>query len=120
MQALAGITYIEIGGEKRPLKFGTNQTAKFCEIRAIDLNVYGQLLSEGMQDMGVIRDLLFTGLWAGAKAEKKNVDFDNFDIGDWMDEAGIEAVMLALTNALTPAIPNQAGPKAKKMEVVNP
>lgn len=117
MQAYAGTTYIELGGQDRPLKFGTNQTAKFCELRGIDLNTYGSLLSSGLEDMSVIRDLIFSALWAGAKSEKKPTDFDSFDVGDWMDEAGLEAVMSKFTEALNGiANPNEkAQEKAPKL-----
>lgn len=116
MQAYAGITYIELGGQDRPLKFGTNQTAKFCDMRKIDLKEYGRLLGEGMEDMAVIRDLLYTGLWAGAKSEKTPVDFDEFTVGDWMDE-DLEGIMVKLTEAMNGvANPNEkAQPKAPKL-----
>jgi hypothetical protein len=120
MQALAEITYIKIGGENRPLKFGTNQTHKFCEIRKIDLDVYGQILANGLQDIGTIRDFLYSALWAGAVSKDQPFDYSMYKVGDWMDETGIESVLVTLTNALNPKIPNQPGPKAKKIEVVNP
>src|SRR5687767_11876212 len=99
MQGYAGITYIELGGQKRPLKFGTNQTAFFCEQRKIDLKEYTVLMSTGMEDMAVVRDILYSGMWAGDKSEKLPVEFDNFEVGDWIDEAGYANVIQKLSEA---------------------
>jgi hypothetical protein len=110
MHAIAGTHYIEIGGQKRPMRFGTNQTAKFTEIKKITLSEYSELMqSGGLSDLGNIRDLLFSALWAGAKTEKLPTDFDEATVGDWMDEAD----QVALMEQLSAAITGTANPNAK-------
>ena len=116
MHTLAGTHYIEIGGAKRPLRFGTNQTAKFCEIRKIGLSEYGELMGNGgLEDLTNIRDLLFSALFAGAKAERLPVEFDEYQVGDWMDAADQTKLMQEFSAALIgPQSPNEKAPEAKK------
>ena len=82
---MKGTTIISIGGEDRPVKFGTNQTAVYCDLRGKSLAEYQKELTN-LTDVGVIRDLIYSALFAGCKAEKKDVNFDNFDVGEWIDE----------------------------------
>jgi len=80
---------LNIGGKKRPFKFGTNATALFCEERKCTLNdfmILGTKLQKKEITGSEIRDLLWAGLICGAKSKKKDVDFTSFDVGDWMDE----------------------------------
>jgi hypothetical protein len=110
MHAIAGTHYIEIGGQKRPMRFGTNQTAKFCEVKKITLSEYSDMMKTGgLSDLGTTRDLLYSALWAGAKTEKLPTDFDEATVGDWMDEAD----MLQLMEQLSVAITGTANPNAK-------
>ena len=88
---MKGYKLITIGGKERPLKFGTNQTAKYCEVRKISLQKYYEELAKLADSSGSgIRDLIFSALWAGAKTDKIDIDFDEFDVGDWMDEVGTD------------------------------
>jgi hypothetical protein len=82
---MRGTTIINIGGEDRPVKFGTNQTAVYCELRKKTLAEYQEELTK-LSDVGVIRDLIYSALFAGYKAEKKDVSFDNYEVGEWIDE----------------------------------
>ena len=100
---MKGYKLITIGGKERPLKFGTNQTAKYCEVRSISLQDYWPGLIKmslkqtdkkyddykDCHDINII-DLVYSDLWAGAKTEKIDIEFNEFDIGDWMDEIAVE------------------------------
>lgn len=78
---------VKIGGKDRPIKFGTNQSSRYCEIRDIDLPQMQDELSDlANSDGSAIRDLLYSALWAGCKTAKIEVDFDRYDLGDWIDE----------------------------------
>ena len=115
MHALAGTHYIELGGQKRPLRFGTNQTAVFCGIRKIGLSEYATIMSEnGLSDPANIRDLLYSALFAGAKSEKLPVDFDEYQVGDWMDAADQAVLMEQLSEAITGTASPNAAPQGKK------
>ena len=84
---MRGTTDINIGGKVRPIKFGTNQSARYCEVRGVSLAKMQEELSDISQSSGgEIRDLIYSALWAGAKSNKLEVDFDNIDVGGWIDE----------------------------------
>jgi hypothetical protein len=82
---MIGTTIIKIGGMDRPVKFGTNQTAIYCDLRGKTLAEYQHELTD-LSNVGVIRDLIYSALFAGCKADKIDIDFDNFDVGEWIDE----------------------------------
>jgi len=96
---MRGTTEIEIGGKSRTVKFGTNQSAKYCEIRGLTLeesrsqfrNLFifskdGKELIGSNETGGEIRDLIFSGLWAGAITGSEKVDFNQYTVGEWIDE----------------------------------
>lgn len=120
MHALAGTHYFEIGGKKRPARFNTtNQTGKFCDIRKIGLPEYADYMSEkGLQNPTVIRDFLFSALFAGAISEKQPVDFDEYTVGDWIDQLpNLEKFMAELGQAITGSeSPNAPTPALKIQE----
>ena len=91
MNTLRGITEIKIGGKLRPIKFGTNSTALLCEIRGITLNDMGLMFSEERIKNneitgGEIRDMIYAGLVSAARSKKIEIDFDQYQVGDWIDE----------------------------------
>lgn len=88
---LKGFTIINIGGKKRPFKFGTNATALYCNIKNCTLGEFQkQFEPEKLKAMAIkgdeVRDLLWAGLVAGCKSEKSEVTFDEYEVGDWIDE----------------------------------
>lgn len=88
---LKGFTTINIGGKKRPFKFGTNATALYCNMKDCSIGEFQKQIShEKLKNMDIkgdeVRDLLWAGLVAGCKSEKTEVEFDEYDVGDWIDE----------------------------------
>jgi len=82
-----GTKEISIGGKLRPTKFGTNQTAKYCDIRNVSLMESQNELKDIKSGNGTtMRDLIYSALWAGCKTEKIDIDFDEYNVGDWMDD----------------------------------
>lgn len=81
----------KVGGEKRLIKFGTNSTSIFCDIRDLSL-IQAQSITAGNMKPGELRDLIYSGLAAGAlKADDSvhdigDLDFSKWDVGDWIDE----------------------------------
>lgn len=107
MNGFRGETEINIGGEKRLVKFNLNATATFCEVT-------GKPLHEITFHVGDVRDLLWAGLKEGARIQGKPFDVDNYTVGDWIDDmeqAEFEKVNNALLNS-NPAPSDD--PKAKK------
>lgn len=118
MNQLQGTTEVEINGIKREVKFGTLQTAIFCQLRSINLNQAQELLSTekmvaGEFDLMTLIDFLYSAFVAGAKSAKKEVDFETSDIADWMDQDSklIERVMEAATGA---NFPNESQSRAQR------
>lgn len=85
MNKFLGEIRLNIGGESRLFKFGTNATAVFCNIRNIKLTEVDKALNISNMDIEAVRDFIFAGLVAGCYTEKKQVDFDRFSVGDWID-----------------------------------
>ncbi len=106
MNLFRGEIEVEIGGKSRLIKFGTNQLAIFTQKHKINL-------SQVDFGMAHLRDLVWSGLVAGAKKKGEEVDFDEWQVGDWIDEmpeGGIEAIMEAFQNAM----PKEGESKGKK------
>lgn len=115
MHALAGTHYIEIGGQKRPLVFDFNQTAKFCEIRGdMELSDYAKIMTEsGLAKPNNIRDIIFSALWAGAAVHNLPMDFNQYHVGAWISAAEDPA---ALFEQVGKAIAGVANPNGKAQE----
>lgn len=107
MNTFRGEVEINIGGKLRLVKFGTNASAVFSE-------KVGKDLSELSATAMTVRDLIWAGLVAGARKRKETVDFDEWDVGDWIDEMD-EAQFAKVTQTLTNAQPVGDGdPSPKK------
>ena len=79
MNQFRGEAEVHIGGEPRPIKFGTNQLAIYTQKHKIDLDG----VNFGMAEF---RDLLWSALVAGARKYGKPAEFDEWQVGEWMDE----------------------------------
>ena len=77
---------LKIGGKKRLLKFGTNQTAIYCDKYDLSLVGYSESLSNDKVKPSTLRDLIWSALVAGAQYKGQEVDFDELKVGDWIDE----------------------------------
>lgn len=77
---------LKIGGKDRLLKFGTNQTAIFCDKHNLSLTGYSDSLNVDNASASHLRDLIWSSLVAGAKYNKEEIDFDEYDVGDWIDD----------------------------------
>ena len=112
MSNLKGLIEIEIGGKKRSLKFGTNQTALFCEITGLPLS---ESFNVKNFKAGELRDFIFSALKDGCRIKSEKVDFTNVDVGDWMDELSQQDYGLIFGTAF-----NQLPKEEKKTEITNP
>ena len=92
MNKLRGYTEVVIGGKKRPVKFGMNQTIIFNQYRGIMLKDYAELFTvdklKAMEiDGSEMRDLLWSALADGARYKKQKFDATPETVGDWVDLA---------------------------------
>ena len=88
-------TEAEIGGKKRPLKFGINQTEIFCKTRGITAGEFIEMFTEEKLNAlaltgGEVRDLVWSGLKDGARFKKQEFKYTPEDIGDWIDEMSMK------------------------------
>lgn len=77
---------LKIGGKRRLLKFGTNQTAIYCDKYDLSLVGYTESLSNDKVKPSNLRDLIWSALVAGAQYKGQEVDFDELKVGDWIDD----------------------------------
>jgi hypothetical protein len=108
MNIFRGEIEVAIGGRNRLIKFGTNQLAIYTAKHKIDP-------SDVAFGMDQFRDLIWSGLVAGAKKKKQEVDFDEWDVGDWIDELSEEKLteILEVFNNSMPSDEGDDSPKKK-------
>jgi len=84
------LVYLNVGGERRPIKFGTNSTALLCKEHGISLKEIGEFLTEDGITIEKYRDLLWASLTAGAQSLGKDFPFTKYQVGDWIDDMSEE------------------------------
>lgn len=114
------VVYINVGGERRPIKFGTNATALFCKEHKISLKEIGGFLSEGEMTIEKYRDLLWASLTAGAQSAGKDFPFTKYQVGDWIDDMADEdnSTFLNEMNGLVNSQSNGSKKKAVKKKTL--
>ena len=97
---MSGVIKANLGGKERSLKFGTNSTAHYCEIRGCDLDGYIKDIAKfilSQADNNKIKSLsglkgsesrylIYSGLWAFDITKNNSVDQKQIDVGDWIDD----------------------------------
>lgn len=109
------IVYINVGGERRPIKFGTNATALLCKEHNISLKEIGGFLSEGDMTIEKYRDLLWASLTAGAQSIGQDFPFTKYQVGDWIDDMS-EVDNTAFLDEMTGIVDSQPKKKAKESQ----
>jgi len=104
---LRGQTTIEIGGKERLLKFGINASAVASEAAGKDLHELGASTAS-------FRYMIYGALVAGAHKSKQVVDFDVYDVGDWLEDLDEDAYA-KINEVITASVPKDDGkPTTKK------
>jgi len=96
-----GYYTLEIGGKKRTLHFSMNFWANFTDMLNISLAEIGDVFSNGISIKG-LRTLIYSGLLAYDQENKKEIDYDEFDIGNWLEDieaTEIEKIVVAMTES---------------------
>ena len=102
MNKLRGYTEVVIGGKKRPVKFGTNQTIIFNQLRGITLKEYAELFSaDKIKNMSIdgseTRDLFWSALSDGARYKNQKFEATPETVGDWIDESDEDTMVEAFS-----------------------
>ena len=71
-----------------PLKWGTWAMKRFCELENKTLMELIQVLSSGVYNLDTIVHIVQSAAESGYKSLKKPVDFEEFDVCNWIDEVG--------------------------------
>ena len=102
---------MKIGDKDYLLKFGLNQSILYCELRGISITQMNEdfaSFANGTHTGSEIRDLIWSALKDGARFNKTEFKYNNFDVGDIMEEID--------PTEITNALKTMAGtlPKVKK------
>lgn len=117
------MTYLHIGGQERPIRFGMGvlmyDYPKHTGRSALE--DFGKIANqpEGEAEdisMVIMIDLVFCGLIGGAKKLSKPIDFDETDVAEWLfaNQSIIPEVMKLFTESLPEVAKNAAGPAKPK------
>ncbi len=94
---------VDIGGEVRPVLFNMNQRICFCRLRGLSSAEMNEELSHPHKwDESVNRDLIYSALYAAVKSKKGVVEFNEEDVGEWMEDvedAELSKIYQALLDA---------------------
>jgi hypothetical protein len=80
-----GVLELEIGGKTRQLKFSMNFWAMFTDNLGIQLHELGSVFEKGFGLSDIIK-IVYFGLKAADLPQGKEIDYNEFTVGDWMDE----------------------------------
>jgi hypothetical protein len=109
---------MKVGGSEMPIKFSINQTDEFCELRDISLKQYYELLAgfeSGNYRFKDIRGLIWSALKEGARIEGVPFEYDEYQIGEFMDEDPARYITEALKHLVeTLPKPTDNGTAKKK------
>lgn len=115
MNTLSGYKKINIGGKQRPFKMGMNASYLICEELKIPIEKLGEAIgSENMVKNIIV--IIWAGLYAGCKYDKIDVDFDRWDVGNWIDDLEQEKfaeIITSITGVNMASFPSGTKKKGK-------
>lgn len=107
---------IHIGGEMRPVRFGLAALLKYEQETGRKALADFAEFGTGAVSITVMVDMVYYGLACGYQKATKIMDFDKYDVADWIgqDPAVFEKAMLAFSAAFPSSEGNaKAAPKVK-------
>ena len=96
-----GYYTLKIGGKNRTLHFSMNFWATFTELLGISLDELGDVFQKGVSLKAII-NIIYVGILTYDQENKKEIDYDNFDVGNWLEDITaeeIEKVIQAMTES---------------------
>ena len=112
---LRGEYTLQVADREVLLKFGTNSTAVFCEKHDISLQEFQNRFSADQLQIRDIRDFIWAAAVAGAHATDREIDFDRWDVGDWIDELSqeeLDRILSIMEDSGEAELKNSPGPEA--------
>ena len=94
-----GYYSIKLGGKNRTMHFSMNFWANFTDILGIELDQLGDVFTKGFS-LSKIRALLYSGLLAYDQEQGKEIDYNEFTVGAWLDDIDADEIT-NVVNAMT-------------------
>lgn len=121
MDFLRNYGTVELLGEQYHVKFGTNQTAIFCDLQKCDLKKYYSIIPNlATMELGgsELRDLLYSALKDGCRVAKKDFSLTVEEVADLLDvliqeEPAKLAEVFAIMAPKQPGVPDPNGEEEK-------
>lgn len=70
------------------LKWGTWSMREFCKLKNITIDKYFEVLGGNQYDLDVIVNLIYIGYKSACISNKKEIEYTEDDVCDWIDEIG--------------------------------
>jgi hypothetical protein len=100
---------IKIGGKVRGFKFGTYALGIACREEDVDIIELGRRLNDASKHLLSIVNFLYAAAKSYCIANKLEVDFSPTDVGDWLDELGLDKSLEIIRAGLE--VPNKEAPE---------
>lgn len=95
---------INMGGQLRPLKFGMSALYAYEKRTGRNAEQDFSKQTSGAGGITLLVDIAYSGLECGYRTQKKEIDFDEFTVADWIGEPGvIDLVIEAMYSSLPTA-----------------
>lgn len=91
MTGKRGYYTLDIGGKKRTLHFSMNFWATFTDVMNISLDELGTLFVKGVSLKAII-NIVYVGILTYDQENKKEIDYDSFDVGNWLENVNAEQI----------------------------
>lgn len=88
--------YLDLGGESRPVRFGFSALWHYEQRTGRNALTDFAQMQNGAASVTLMIDLLFAGLCAGTRHEKRAVDFTAEDVADWIGN-DVDVLQVAAT-----------------------
>ena len=92
MNTKRGYYNIELGGKERTLHFSMNFWAELTDHLGISIQELGESFNNKLALSG-IRGIIYCGLLAFDRENKKDVDYNVYDVGVWIEDLTQDKLM---------------------------
>lgn len=84
-----GTVDIKFKGEKKTLKFNINARFLFCQMHGIGEESFADFWLD-TKNVTRVRDLIFCAMLSADSQAEREINYNVYDVGEWMQDAGTE------------------------------